>query len=42
MATSVAEYIEVRWRVTGSNEAWSAPVRAAPLSEIRVAELDRT
>lgn len=41
MAVSAAEYIEVRWRVKGTNEAWSSPRRAAPVDEIVVEELDR-
>jgi hypothetical protein len=42
VAKSSAEYYEVRWRVSGSNEAWSAPQRVAPAHEIVVEDLDRT
>lgn len=42
MAKSSAEYYEVRWRVSGSDEAWSAPQRVAPAHEIVVEDLDRT
>lgn len=42
MAVSAAEYYEVRWRVKGSDEAWSTPQRVSPMDEIVVTNLDRT
>jgi hypothetical protein len=42
VAKSSAEYYEVRWRVSGSDESWSAPQRVAPAHEIVVEDLDRT
>lgn len=42
MAKSSAKYFEVRWRIQGSDEAWSAPQRVDPASEIVVENLDRT
>jgi hypothetical protein len=41
MAVSAAEYYEVRWRVKGNDEAWSAPRRVSPVSEVVIEELDR-
>jgi hypothetical protein len=42
MAKSAAAYYEVRWRIQGSDEAWSAPQRVNPASEVVVEGLDRT
>ena len=41
MAVSAAAYYEVRWRVKGNDEAWSAPRRVSPVSEVVIEELDR-
>lgn len=41
MAASSAEYYEVRWRIQGSDEAWSNPQRVSPVGEIVVTELER-
>lgn len=42
MAYSAALYMEVRWRLLGSDEAWSEPRRVSPVREVVVEELDRT
>lgn len=42
MAYSAPLYMEVRWRLHGSDEAWSDPRRVSPVSEVVVEELDRT
>lgn len=41
MSASSAEYYEVRWRIQGSDEAWSNPQRVSPVGEIVVTELER-
>lgn len=42
MAYSAPLYMEVRWRLHGSDEAWSEPRRVNPVREVVVEELDRT
>ncbi|HET8554686.1 MAG TPA: hypothetical protein VFL78_07665 [Rhodanobacteraceae bacterium] len=40
MADSAAEYLEIRWRVKDSDEAWGAPHRVSVYGDIAVKNLD--
>lgn len=39
MADSVADYLEIRWRVKGSGSAWSAPHRVGVFGDVAVQNL---